>query len=98
MTDADCVEVGIPFSDPLMDGPVIAAAAERALRAGVGPLEALEETAGIETDAPRVAMTYYNLVARNGEARFAGMLSTAGVCAAIVPDIPLEESFPMSRP
>lgn len=89
---ADVVEIGIPYSDPLMDGPVIAAAAERALRAGVGPLEALEETAAIETDAPRVAMTYYNPIHRIGEEEFCRRVIKANIEGLIVPDLPLEES------
>ena len=89
---ADAVEVGLPFSDPLMDGPVIAAAAERAIAAGVGPLEALELTKGIETNAPRVAMTYYNPIHRVGEARFCEQVAAAGFSGLIVPDLPFEES------
>ena len=90
--DADVVEVGIPFSDPLMDGPVIAAAAERALRAGVGPLEALEETAAVDVPAPRVAMTYYNPIHRIGEEEFCRRTVKANISGLIVPDLPLEES------
>lgn len=89
---ADVVEVGIPFSDPLMDGPVIAAAAERALRAGIGPMEALDETAAIETRAPRVAMTYYNPIHRVGEEEFCRRAVKAQIAGLIVPDLPLEES------
>ena len=89
---ADAVEIGIPFSDPLMDGPVIAAAAERALRDGIGPLEALEETGGVETDAPRVAMTYYNPIHRIGEEEFCRRAVKAQIAGLIVPDLPLEES------
>ena len=90
--DADAVEVGIPFSDPLMDGPVIAAAAERALRAGVGPLAALEESAGAEVDAPMLAMTYYNPIHAIGEEEFCRRCAKAGFVGLIVPDLPLEES------
>lgn len=89
---ADAVEIGIPFSDPLMDGPVIAAAAERALRAGIGPLEALELGAGEDIGAPRVAMTYYNPVHRLGEGEFCRRAAKAGFGGIIVPDLPLEES------
>lgn len=89
---ADAIEVGIPFSDPAMDGPTVQEASAIALGRGVTPLSILDELRGVDAGVPLVAMTYYNLVARNGEARFAGMLSSAGICAAIVPDIPLEES------
>jgi tryptophan synthase alpha chain len=89
---ADAIEVGIPFSDPAMDGPTIQEASTIALARGVTPLSILDDLRGVDAGVPLVAMTYYNLVARNGEARFAGQLSAAGICAAIVPDIPLEES------
>ncbi|MEA3020727.1 MAG: tryptophan synthase alpha chain [Actinomycetota bacterium] len=91
---ADAIEVGIPFSDPAMDGPTVQEASTIALGRGVTPVSILDDLRGIDAGVPLVAMTYYNLVARNGEARFAGMLSSSGVCAAIVPDIPLEESGP----
>ena len=88
---ADIVEVGLPYSDPLMDGPAIAAAGERALAAGIGPLEAIDLTDGIETGT-RVAMTYYNPIHRVGEQAFCERLAAAGFAGLIVPDIPLEES------
>jgi len=91
---ADAIEVGIPFSDPALDGPTVQEASTIALARGVTPVSILNELRGVDAGVPLVAMTYYNLVARNGEERFAGMLSSAGVCAAIVPDIPLEESGP----
>lgn len=89
---ADAVEVGIPFSDPLMDGPVIAAAAERAIRAGVGPLEALEASTGARADTPRLAMTYYNPIHAIGEEEFCRRAAKCGFSGLIVPDLPLEES------
>jgi tryptophan synthase alpha chain len=88
---ADGIEVGLPYSDPLMDGPVIAAAGARALADGVGPLEALD-LVGESSAAPRVAMTYYNPVHRIGEAEFCRRAAKAGVSGLIVPDLPLEES------
>ena len=87
---ADAVEVGLPFSDPLMDGPVIAAAAERAIAGGVGPLDALDLE--FPADALRVAMTYYNPIHRTGEADFCARAAKAGFSGLIVPDLPLEES------
>jgi tryptophan synthase alpha chain len=87
---ADAVELGLPFSDPLMDGPVIAEAAERALRAGTGPLDAL--LAGGTGGAPRLAMTYYNPIHRVGERAFCTRAAAAGIAGLIVPDLPLEES------
>ena len=88
---ADAVEVGLPYSDPLMDGPVIAAAGARAIADGVGPLDALDLVAGA-SGPPRVAMTYYNPVHRLGEAEFCRRAAKAGVAGLIVPDLPLEES------
>ena len=91
---ADALEIGLPYSDPLMDGPAIADAGQRAIAQGVGPFEALE-LAARERDrpvAPRVAMTYYNPIHRVGEARFCGCAAAAGFAGLIVPDIPLEES------
>lgn len=89
---ADAVEIGLPYSDPLMDGPVIASAGERVIRAGVGPLEALDLTGRIETDARRLVMTYYNPIHRTGEAAFCRRAAAASMTGLIVPDLPVEES------
>jgi tryptophan synthase alpha chain len=90
--EADAIEVGLPYSDPLMDGPVIAAAGERAIRAGVGPLDALALAGQCPAHVPRVAMTYYNPVHRVGEEEFCERAARASFSGLIVPDIPLEES------
>jgi tryptophan synthase alpha chain len=90
--DADAVEVGLPYSDPLMDGPVIAAAAERAIRAGTGPLDALDLAGRAKAGIPLLAMTYYNPVHRAGEEDFCRRAAKAGISGLIVPDLPLEES------
>jgi tryptophan synthase alpha chain len=89
---ADLVEVGIPFSDPVMDGPTIQEASTRALAAGTTPASILSELARVEVPVPLVAMTYYNLVFRAGHVRCARMLAEGGVRGAIVPDLCLEES------
>jgi tryptophan synthase alpha chain len=89
---ADAVEVGLPFSDPLMDGPVITAAGERAIAGGVGPLDALELTGHVDKSAPRLAMTYYNPIHRVGESPFCKKAAKAGFDGLIVPDLPIEES------
>jgi tryptophan synthase alpha chain len=89
---ADLVEVGIPFSDPVMDGPTIQAASSRALAGGANPASILDALRRVEVPVPLVAMTYYNVVFRAGHARFARMLVDAGVRGAIVPDLPLDES------
>jgi tryptophan synthase alpha chain len=89
---ADGIEVGIPFSDPVMDGPVIQEASELALRAGATPPGILDELARADVGVPLAVMTYVNLVYRFGYDRFARTLVSSGVSAAILPDVPLEES------
>ena len=89
---ADAIEVGIPFSDPVIDGPTIQEASARALAGGATPGSILDQVGRIEPGVPLVAMTYYNLVFRAGHRRFARMLAERGVTGAIVPDLPLEES------
>lgn len=91
---ADAVEVGIPFSDPIMDGPVVQAASARALELGATPAGVLRALAGAEVGAPLAVMTYCNLVHHAGWDGFARSLADAGVAAAIVPDLPLDEAGP----
>jgi tryptophan synthase alpha chain len=91
---ADAIEIGIPFSDPVMDGPVIQHASQIALDAGATPVSILDEARDLDVGIPLAVMTYYNTVHHAGHDRFANQLRTAGVCAAIVPDLPLEESGP----
>jgi tryptophan synthase alpha chain len=91
---ADAVEVGIPFSDPMMDGPVIQEAALRALARGTTPQQVLDGVARAEAPVPVVIMTYYNLVFRAGHKRMARSLAAAGVGGAIVVDVPIEELDP----
>lgn len=89
---ADAIEVGIPFSDPVMDGATIQEASERALAAGATPLAIVDALGRLDVGAaPLVVMTYYNTVHRHGHRRFASSLASSGVAGAIVPDLPLEE-------
>jgi len=88
---ADAVEVGIPFSDPIMDGRTIQEASQRALDLGATPVGVISAMSTLDVDAPTVVMTYYNLIARLGHERAAQHLREAGVDGAIVPDLPLEE-------
>ncbi|HZQ26160.1 MAG TPA: tryptophan synthase subunit alpha [Acidimicrobiales bacterium] len=88
---ADAIEIGIPFSDPVMDGPTIQEASQRALGSGATPLGILREVADLEVGVPLVVMTYYNVVFRTGHRRFARTLAEVGVSGAIIPDVPLEE-------
>ncbi len=91
---ADAVEIGIPFSDPVMDGPVIQEASETALRQGATPLTILDRLRTLDAGVPVAVMTYYNLAFHMGLERFASSLAGAGVSAAILPDLPLEEVGP----
>jgi tryptophan synthase alpha chain len=91
---ADAIEIGIPFSDPVMDGPVIQEASEKALADGATPVTVLDELRGIDAGVPLAVMTYYNLAFHMGHERFASSLAEAGVAAAILPDLPLEEVGP----
>ncbi len=91
---ADAIEIGVPFSDPVMDGPVIQEASELALRAGATPVTVFDELRTIDAGVPIAVMTYYNLAFHMGHQRFAESLAAAGVSAAILPDLPLEEVGP----
>jgi tryptophan synthase alpha chain len=88
---ADGIEIGIPFSDPVMDGPVIQQASQVSLDAGTTPASVLDRVPHLDVDIPLIAMTYYNLVHHPGPTKFASDLARAGVSAAILPDLPLEE-------
>jgi tryptophan synthase alpha chain len=88
---ADAVEVGIPFSDPMMDGPVIQEAGLRALQRDTVPDEVLDGIARAEAPVPIAVMTYYNLVFRAGHKRMARSMAGAGVSGAIVVDLSIEE-------
>ncbi len=88
---ADAVEVGIPFSDPVMDGPTIQAASEVALGRGTTPLSIFSDLRDLDVDIPLVAMSYYNIPFRTGLERFAAEAVVAHISGAILPDAPLEE-------
>ena len=91
---ADIIELGVPFSDPIADGPTIQRAAERALRAGV----TLRKMVGFMKDVrkhsaiPIVFMTYYNPLLKYGEEAFVNDAAAAGVDGLIIPDLPVEEA------
>jgi tryptophan synthase alpha chain len=90
---ADVIELGVPYSDPLADGPTIAAAGQRALRNGVGLPQVLELARRCrEYGVPIVIFTYYNPVYQFGVQNFAREAAEAGIAGAIVPDVALEES------
>jgi len=90
---ADLVELGVPFSDPLADGPAIHAAATKALEAGATLATALEVCRAIADRVPVVFMAYANMVlAHGGATEFARIAQAAGAAGAIVPDLPLDEA------
>ena len=91
---ADAIEIGMPFSDPVMDGPVIQLASQMALEGGATPVSILDEARDLDVGIPLAVMTYYNTIHHAGHERFAHQLQSAGVVAALVPDLPLEESGP----
>ena len=91
---ADAIEIGIPFSDPVMDGPTIQEASQQALDAGITPAGIIAALADVDIDIPLVVMTYYNIVFRAGHERFAASLAANRISGAIVPDVPLEELDP----
>lgn len=90
----DVLELGLPFSDPIADGPTIQAASLRALKAGTTPMKVLEIAKEIKAahDVPVVVMTYYNPVFHLGLHRFLGAAKAHGVDGFIVPDLPVEEA------
>ncbi|MFH1594486.1 MAG: tryptophan synthase subunit alpha [Candidatus Omnitrophota bacterium] len=93
-TRADLIELGVPFSDPLADGPTIQKASQRALRGGVCVRTILRMVRRVRArvDKPIVFMTYYNPVLRYGVRRFVEDSKRAGVDGIIVPDMPPEEA------
>ncbi|SCF12021.1 tryptophan synthase subunit alpha [Micromonospora chokoriensis] len=85
---ADLIEVGLPFSDPTVDGPTIQEASDAALARGATPTSVLHDLAEARVGIPLVASTYANIALRPG---FGDALTTAGVTGLIVPDLPLDE-------
>ncbi len=89
---ADLMELGVPFSDPLADGPVIHAAGTAALQAGATLPGVLEVGRALAAHVPVVVMCYANVIFARGVERFADALLEASVSGLIVPDLPLEEA------
>ncbi len=91
---ADILEVGIPFSDPIADGPVIQGSSQRALLSGATPRSVLGLTKEISLtrSVPIVVLTYYNLVLASGLEQFLETVHKSGVSGLVVPDLPVEES------
>ncbi|WP_017317606.1 tryptophan synthase subunit alpha [Mastigocladopsis repens] len=91
---ADLIELGVPYSDPLADGPVIQAAATRALHKGTKLEHVLEMVADVSPNlqAPIILFTYYNPILNRGVKQFLAQLANVGVRGLVVPDLPLEEA------
>jgi len=97
MVDAGCdiIEVGLPYSDPVMDGPTIQAAAQAALEGGVRTTDVLRTVEAVAaTGVPTVIMTYWNPVERYGVSRFAADLASAGGAGLITPDLTPDSAAP----
>ena len=94
---ADLIELGVPFSDPIADGPTIQRASERALTHNISLQEILQIATSIrqQTDLPIALMSYYNPIFRMGEAAFCEAAQAAGVDGLIVPDLPPEQAEPL---
>mgnify|MGYP000019793908 CR=1 FL=1 len=100
---ADIIELGLPFSEPIAEGPTIQSAIVRALDAGMTPSRYLELVRNVSVDAPIVCMTYYNLLAQYGSVAghtasleaFVADATAAGVDGLIIPDLPIDEAAPL---
>ncbi|WP_353930239.1 tryptophan synthase subunit alpha [Okeanomitos corallinicola TIOX110] len=97
---ADIIELGVPYSDPLADGPVIQAAATRALQRGTTLDQVLAMVKDITPTlkAPIILFTYYNPIMHRGIDKFLGQIKDAGVAGLVVPDLPLEEAAGLLKP
>jgi tryptophan synthase alpha chain len=94
---ADLIELGVPFSDPLADGPVIHAADTAALEAGATLESVLETCAAVSERVPVAVMAYVNMIMATGYEQFAEKVAAAGAAGVIVPDAPLEERGPIAE-
>ncbi len=96
---ADIVELGIPFSDPIADGPTIQGATDRALKAGTTPESVRKIIRQIRrtSDVPLVVLTYYNIVFKRGVDKFLRDFTAAGMDGIIIPDLPVEEAGEVLR-
>ncbi|MFB3764346.1 MAG: tryptophan synthase subunit alpha [Methanotrichaceae archaeon] len=92
---ADIIELGLPHSDPIADGPTIQAAAQRAIEAGMNTDVYFETAARADVNIPKIFMGYYNMVYARGLDRFAADCAKSGISGMIVPDLPPEEAGPL---
>lgn len=94
---ASAIEIGIPFSDPVMDGPVIQQANDLALAQGTTLHSIAEDLRSLDAPVPLAVMTYYNIAYKMGLEKFADLLVSAGISGVILPDLPLEETGPFAE-
>lgn len=92
---AGVLELGVPYSDPLADGPTIQAAGQRALDGGTRPEDVIEIAEGLRGGPPIALMTYVNTILRPGPDRFVRRAAAAGIAGLIVPDLPVDEADPV---
>jgi tryptophan synthase alpha chain len=96
---SDVIELGLPFSEPVAEGPTIQNAIKRALDAGMTPDAYLDLVRDLDLDAPIVCMTYYNLIYQYGQEpgpqEFVAAAADAGISGFVVPDLPVDESGPL---
>lgn len=100
LAGADIIEIGIPFSDPIADGPTIAAASQRSLERGTSLLSVIEMIQRIRTsgcEVPIVLMGYVNPILQMGSSNFFSKIAAVGVDGVIIPDLPLDEAEPFQR-
>ncbi len=88
---ADIIELGIPFSDPLADGPTIQAAGQRALESGTTPEDVIGIASSLRDGPPVVLMTYVNMVLAHGARAFMERAAAPGSPGVIIPDLPIDE-------
>lgn len=94
---ADIIELGLPFSDPIADGPIIQKSGDRALKAGMNPDLYFEIVRKINRNIPKICLTYYNLIFHRGLEKFARDCKNSGIDGLIIPDLPIEEAEPMLK-
>jgi tryptophan synthase alpha chain len=94
---ADIIELGLPHSDPLADGPTIQAAAQRAIAAGMNTDVYFQVASDAKVEIPKVFMGYYNMIFARGTDKFAADCSRSGISGMIVPDLPPEEAGPLKE-
>ena len=95
---ADIIEIGIPFSDPIAEGPIIEAATERALKQGCTSDKLFDLIQRVEINAALIFVTYYNPIYAYGVEKFTARAKACGIDGLIVPDLPFEERDELLKP